>query len=142
MTLIVPAARFTELLERVESAIEADQFVELRFAPVPERDTDGGQASGKSSAAPIGDRHPITPVQREMPRMAGASTSPAPPPAARAPIVTPAPRAPWWRSEQAYRRRGAWLEWQRPTPWRRGLAAAAWLYLAGHVAAWVLRSWA
>jgi len=53
--------------------------------------------------------------------------------------VTPSPRAPWWRSEQAYRRRGAWLEWQRPTPWRRGLAAAAWLYLAAHLAVWVAR---
>lgn len=28
---------------------------------------------------------------------------------------------------------------QRPSAWRRWLAAAAWLYIAGHLALWVLR---
>ena len=140
MTLIVPAERFMALLERVESAIESDQFVELRFSPVPDGDTGGVQPAGESGHCLNGDRHPFSPVQRSHePVTAGASTAPAPPPAARAPLVTPAPRAPWWRSEQAYRRRGFWLEWQRPTPWRRGLAAAAWLYLAGHLAWWIAR---
>ena len=143
MSLIVPAARFAELLERVESAIESDQFVELRFSPVPERDTDVGQASGKSSAAPTGDRHPLSPVQRSHePVTAGASTAPATPPAARAPLVTPSPRAPWWRSEQAYTRRGVQHVFRAPPAGERVLMVALWLgsvYFAARVIEWWTR---
>ena len=119
MTLIVPAERLMALLERVESAIEADQFVELRFHAT----------------------ETLTPARPETGAAVAAASllPPPPPPVVRAPIVTPSPRAPWWRTEQAYRRRGAWLEWQAPSAWKRWLAAVVWCWLAVQVAAWALR---
>lgn len=57
-------------------------------------------------------------------------------------IVTPSPRAPWWRSEQAYRRSGVERVFRAPPAGERVLMVGLWLgsvYFAARVIEWWAR---
>lgn len=112
-------------------AIEASEFITIRL---PDRDDRRAQVERPASGTPA-------------PRTEGAASGKAPTrakgPRGRLCIVSPPPRAPWWRVERAYRRRG--IDPMRAEigigeRWLRRFMALSAIYLAAHlVAAWLRR---